>query len=92
MVFLPADEVGGDAVRDFRLVGALAIGAEEETVRVEAERAGRGCNDAGNPNSVSRRRESRMTLGCVTQRLQMGTKTYLPHRFCWQGRERWQKR
>ena len=42
VVFLPADKVGGHAARDFRLLAALAIGAEEETVRVEAERAGRG--------------------------------------------------
>ena len=35
----------------FRLLGALAIGAEEETVQVEAERVGRGPNDAGNPHS-----------------------------------------
>jgi hypothetical protein len=38
MVLLPADEVGGDAARDFRLLGTLAIGAKEETVRVEARR------------------------------------------------------
>lgn len=35
MVFLPADEVGGDAARDFRLLAALVIRAEQEAVQVE---------------------------------------------------------
>ena len=38
------------------------------------------------------RRESRMTLGCIRQRLQMGTKTYLSQRLYGQGRERRKKR
>ena len=44
--------VGGDAARDFRLLGALAIGAGEETVRLEAKRAGSGPTNAGNPTPV----------------------------------------
>ena len=35
MVFLPADEVGGDAAGDFRLLAALVIRAEQEAVQVE---------------------------------------------------------
>jgi hypothetical protein len=38
------------------------------------------------------RRESRMTLGWMTQRLLMGTKTYLSHRLYGQGRERRKRR
>ena len=34
-VFLPADEVVGDAARDLRLLAALVIGDEQETVEVE---------------------------------------------------------
>jgi hypothetical protein len=38
------------------------------------------------------RRESRMTLGCITQRLQMGTKMYLSLPLYCQGRERTKQR
>jgi hypothetical protein len=55
VVFLPADEVGGHAAGDFRLLAALVVRTEEETVRIEAEWAGRGLNDVGNPNSGGRR-------------------------------------
>jgi hypothetical protein len=33
-----------------------------------------------------------MNLACITQRLQVGTKTYLPHLPYWQGWERRKKR
>ena len=42
--------------------------------------------------TLRRRRESRITLGCVTQRLQMGTKTCLSHRLYGQGRKRRKQR
>ena len=35
VVFLPADEVGGDAAGDFRLLAALVVRAEQEAVQVE---------------------------------------------------------
>ena len=51
----------------------------------------------GSPGSPVRialrlRREIGMTLGWITQRLQMGIKTYLPHRLYGQGGERRKKR
>ena len=70
---------------------------------VEAERGWKGSErrpqsesrqEATSPGSPARiamrlRRESRMTLGCITQRLQMGIQTYLSHRLYGHG---WEQR
>ena len=37
VVLLPADEIGGDAAGDLRLLAALVIRAEQEAVRAEGE-------------------------------------------------------
>ena len=53
-----------------------------------------GGSSRGRPVRISLRlqRESRMPLGCITQRLPIETKTWLLHPLCWQGRERREKR
>ena len=61
------------------------------------QRGTKSCQEAAAPGGPARialhlRRESRMTLGCITQWLQIGTKTHRSHLLDWQGRERGNKR